>query len=692
LGALKTRLRNQIADLETQIESGERIVKARTELMPDEEVAELRQRRDVLKQQFDEIFGQKELTDAQRVRNATAVVKRSIAEYERRIVEKDLTPKRRVSKTPDTPELQALRARRDALRDEYQHLQDLANPKMTPEERADSAYKANLTRRAAEYRERLANRDFVTRKRKIRELSPEAEKARFEFEEAKLAWLREKVAEERTNRTVAQKIFGAAGEGINLSRAMVTSIDFSAMLRQGGIVVFAHPVVGAKAVPDMLRSFRSKAGASAVMNEITNRPNFAWYQRAGLWLADIQGTLRQQEEEYAGRWIGWVSRLPPGPRHLLRAVAASGRAHVAFLNRLRADMFDALAASLGRGGTVSELEAKAIARFVNVATGRGSLGELKLAAETLSKLFFAPRFVASRFQWIAGQPLYGALAKDELGRPIRPNRRTQMLLAKEYARTFTGIGLFMSSVIMALYAAIGLPGEEEEWDIETSPISSDFLKIRIGTRRIDPFWGVQQVVVFFARQVTGKVKTTYGDVVSLEEGAFGRNTRFDVLVNFGRSKLSPAAGAAMNILDRKNIVGERTTALTVSRDVTIPLAVRDIPKAMNELGVPLGMAWGLIEMAGMSTQDFARDVDPEKLPGRIKTLAGKPSEKTGTEADYQRRMTIFVRRSPGLTLSQAEAALKERYKIKAAVRNGKRTAYGSARNRLRRRWPKGKTK
>jgi hypothetical protein len=176
LAAVKTRLRNSIADLEFQLASGKRIVKTKTAVPTDTEADALRAERDALKEDVDAMFGARQLTDAQRVSIAMKSVQRSITEYERRIAAGELEAPARESKTPETPELVAARARRDALKAELEHLQELANPKKSPEELALQAWKTRVSIRTAELEEKLADNDFSTKTRKTVQLDAHAQK------------------------------------------------------------------------------------------------------------------------------------------------------------------------------------------------------------------------------------------------------------------------------------------------------------------------------------------------------------------------------------------------------------------------------------------------------------------------------------------------------------------------------------
>lgn len=206
LDAIKTRLRNQIRDYEHQMMTGQQTVKERGETSTDAETAVLRAERDGLKAQYDAMFGKsRELSDAQRVRIAESALEKSIAEYERRIREDDLSSGKPASKTPRTPKLEAMRARRDALRAELDALRDAATPTKTPEEIALAALKARLKKRAAELREKLAAGDFGRRVPRATPLDAEALRLKAQVEDVKLSFDRAAMAKRLLARTSVEK-------------------------------------------------------------------------------------------------------------------------------------------------------------------------------------------------------------------------------------------------------------------------------------------------------------------------------------------------------------------------------------------------------------------------------------------------------------------------------------------------------
>lgn len=398
----------------------------------------------------------------------------------------------------------------------------------------------------------------------------QAEKLDFEQAQAKREWAKVLFEQEQKNRTGLQKALGATGEILNTSRAIMTSADLSAVLRQGGFIALAHPVRAAKSFPAMFKAFASEAGQHAIDQEIARRPNFPLYQRSKLYLSEHGKSLSKMEEVYQSRL---AEKIP--------IVAGSARAYTTFLNKLRADSFDAMAKSLSKDGTLTPEQASAISNFINVATGRGTLpGGWDAALTAMNKGFFAPRYVASRFQLLAGQPLY------------RGTAATRKLIAGEYARYLLGIGVVYGLAKMAL---------GDDASIETDPRSSDAGKIKIGNTRIDPLSGLQQVTVAASRFAKGERKT-------LASGRIVEQERAKTLGEFLRTKLAPIPGAAWTATEI--LSGQRPpkpypqTLPEVGVNLVVPMSIGDIYDAMKEQGVDEGTALALLAIFGAGVQTF----------------------------------------------------------------------------------------
>lgn len=593
LDAKETWLKNRLTDLKAAIKSGQRLINRRGEPMaldPKDPQAKrinaLQDEYNVLKKDYAEIFEKPGLTDDQRSAIALKAAEQSAEIWERKAQTGDISSLARGRETKVTPELEAARARRDAAKAEVQHLRDLANPKKTPDERNTAALDASLKRRVADYLERAARGDFEPKVRKVTKPSENTERLRFEAEKAKTDYLRARAARRRALRTTPQKIFEGGQEVLNLSRASLTSMDVSATLRHGGFFAMAHPVKAFNIFRGTFGTIWSEARASKEAYEVSQRTNAknGQYKRDGLQITDPHGKLSGQEEVYMSHW---ARKLP--------WIAASERVFVAFLNRLRVETYDAMEASLGRGGKITSAQGKVIANFVNVATGRGNLGKFNAAAVPLATVFFAPRYVVSRFQLLAGQPLW------------KGDFQSRKLIATEYARAITGVAVFYGIAAMALEALIGPPSKDKYgWSIESDPRSSDFGKIRIGQSRIDPWFGLQQATVLLSRVISGETKTLKGKVKDIrgKKVEFGTGNTADVLGRFARTKLSPWLGTGIDIAAGKDLIGRPVTPTSVAGNMLVPISMQSIYDAMKAQGVPTGAALGILDLFGMSVQTY----------------------------------------------------------------------------------------
>lgn len=102
MDAVKTRLRNQIEDMDRQLEAGQKTIKNKTKLQYDQEAIELRQQRDRLKEEFDEVFGVPGKSDAERLAVLKENIKKRNADLERRLRDEDYSkPEKKPQVAPD---------------------------------------------------------------------------------------------------------------------------------------------------------------------------------------------------------------------------------------------------------------------------------------------------------------------------------------------------------------------------------------------------------------------------------------------------------------------------------------------------------------------------------------------------------------------------------------------------------------
>ena len=401
LDARKTYYRNRLTDMKAEIDRKEKFVKTKSPSPTDAELESLKEQYKETKELYDEVFAKPELTDAQRLEAWKERTQKKILDYENRIKMGDVAPR---------PRQKPLAMDKEAIRLQYN---------------LHRVHKRLMEMRAADRRSQ---------------------------------WSR------------AKRIGYGALETMNSIRALMTSFDLSAVLRQGIFIGLAHPIRAARSIVPMLKAFASEKAAFAEMEKIRARENAPLYESSKLFLADYSTKLTSQEEAFMSSWIStpreWKNPLKnqktilgaaketfeQAANPLKHGIAASQRSYNIFLNKLRADSFDAMASKLTARGVPTEVEARAISSFINAATGRGTISIGDNVATGANAVFFAPRYVASRFQLLAGSPMYKGTA------------RTRVAIAQEYARFLAG-----AATVYALGMAAG--GEVEE-----DPRSGDFGK------------------------------------------------------------------------------------------------------------------------------------------------------------------------------------------------------------------------
>ena len=602
LETAKRAAQNRINDLKHEIATGKRIVRGKTELIPDADLIKLRAERDRLQAEHKKLFPPKKLTMEQRIANAERSLDRAIENLKRQLATGDLKTKPR--KRLESKRLDAKRAELESLRAQRDELKALQNPKKTPEERALAAMKSRLKRQRAEYQRRIDEQDFETKPRKRLKKDDEALTLQKEMIDAKQKWSEMKENKRRESWHRGQHLAEGVKETSRLSRAIMTAVDLSAVYRQGGFAAFAHPILAWKNLKPMMEAGMSEKAELRLANELGKRKNAPLYEIGGLSLTSTQEGLTRQEEMFAGRW----QKKIPGVK---QAIGFSERTYVTFLNRMRADMFDAMAAAMNRNGELSDAELKAIGSFVNVATGRGDLGRFTPSAEGFALVFFAPRYFLSRIQLLAAP----------ITRGLNPNlpKSFRLQMAKEYGRYLAGIATFYAA---AMFAFAGLSDGEDEPTIEWDPRSSDFGKIKIGETRIDPLSGMAQVMVYLSRAglstasvvsgtnvAGGQFKNSHGrirplvPVEGVEKDAFDR-TQGEVTGSFVRSKLSPVLGMMFDLHSGEDMVGQPVTKSSAVLNAALPLSSRDIWEIWKTQDVPKSSAMTMLSLLGMGVNTY----------------------------------------------------------------------------------------
>lgn len=370
-------------------------------------------------------------------------------------------------------------------------------------------------------------------------------------------------------------------EAINMPRTLMTSMDMSAPLRQGLVMIIHRPKQGIRAFGRMFQFFGSERMFRESVEEIARRKTAPLMKQSGLFIADITGravSFTKREEAYMSKFAEKIPLVG-------RLVRASERAYVGFLNKLRADTFDDIAGEYLKGGMTPETNPevfRSLADFVNVATGRGGLAGLEMVGPALNGVFFSPRFMTSRLAmfnpaWYASMP---------------------PLVRKEAAKSFVK---FVSTGVGILSMA-SLAGAK----VEIDPRSADFAKIRIGNMRWDIWGGFQQWTRFTAQMILGETKSSVtGKIKKLEPG-FATRTRLDWIHQFAVGKLAPMPALTADLMRGQTLIGEEITLSQSAMSRLTPLYVQDIRDAIEEVGLISVPLIGGPAFFGVGTQVYGK--------------------------------------------------------------------------------------
>lgn len=580
LEARKTYYKNRMADLKHEIESRQRTVKGSTPPPTDAELDGMMKEHAQLKEDHAAIFGKSNLTDEQRLQLAIKSARRLEETWNEKLAKAkagDFSKPPKTNRKQNSFALMSIEARTDVARQQYKELLDLANPKKTPEQIALQSLKTRMATETAKLKEKLAAGDFAKVEHKPVALDEAAAKLKADLDLARKAY-KEGLEKDRWARSsIWEKTKRHATDAYDLGRVLMTTGEFSFVLRQGKWQALAHPVSTAKAMGAALRAMRSEHAALTIESGILDHPKYPEAKAAKLHIAQTDAPLSRQEEMLIGRLVGKI----PG-------IKAFDRAGRTFLNKLRFDTYLALEKGLTKSGTATPEERHAIALFVNESTGRGGLGKVgEPAAVALGRAFFSPRYFISRLQLAAGHSMWGG------------SMRSRRIVAGEYARAIAGLGVYYTLL------SWGLGDKDKKTTIELDPRSTDFGKVKIGDTRLDPLAGLAQIATFGARMATGETKDAKGKITSLRNPKFGGRDVPDVIWSFLRSKLHPAPGTLIDLLATKDFGGQSVTMAGEAAKLT-PLTYRDIWDALKEQGYKDGAALSLLAFFGEGLQSYAK--------------------------------------------------------------------------------------
>jgi len=552
LDAIKTRLRNQMEDIERAIETGEAISRA-SGVPYDDEATQLRTQRDELKKQYDEVFGD-DINEKARINRAERASQRALDKVNKQIAENDLAMRRSTSVT--SPKLQAIKAQLEAQRIRLEELRTAAGIFATRqlEQRKEAA-----KRQIAEYEKRLREKDFGPRKKKSATIGDqELVRLLANKQAVKDKYDRELYAEQLRNLKGWAKWRVRLVESINLPRALVTGFEFSAMLIQGWIMTISSLVLNPKrfalAVKNMIQHFASPTAAHNWLSTLKSQPYYGDMKADGLRITDLDGKASQREDiiksnyintvwKYLGYtlrfadqevWDQWIAMNP---------AQAFERGISGLMNTFRVERYLDGWKMLERQGkthAAHSKEYKELADVMNTATGVPSLGKkLDSVSDLLSVPYFSVRL------W------YSVIKQMTLLHFVRSSS-----VARKIAMTDMMTAMAVTGGIYAAIRAAILAGmfddddDDEKWQVEDDPRSSNFGKFSKGNIHIDMWGGRQQFTVFMSRMLTQEIKSTSSGEIQ-KMGYNNTRTMWGEIGRYNSTKLAPTVKFAVTWLDSR---------------------------------------------------------------------------------------------------------------------------------------------
>lgn len=401
-------------------------------------------------------------------------------------------------------------------------------------------------------------------------------------------------------RPLTKKIWDLGMEIVaDIPRALKTTLDMSATLRQGIVLGTKHPIRFSQAFARSFKQMLSNNTFEEALDTMRLTPEYRTAINSGLQLADPRKLMGQREEYFLGQL---AEKIPV----VGTFVKASNRAYVGFSNSLRFDVFNDLAQDFATHGNGGKRNLEVLADLINTATGRGKLPlGLERSASAVSRILFAPKYVMSRLRWF--DPTW--YAKQPA--PVR----------EEALKTFASFVGTVSTVITL--AKLGGADVETDWR------SSNFGKMKVGNSYYDFTAGFGLYIRLFGQMVTGERKTLSAG--KIEE--FGGDEPFSqtYLENLERSlraKLAPLPATIADFMAEKTVVGEKVTAKSELLDQVTPLYLQDLTEAIKDRGPSTIFTVGIPAFFGIGVQTFGDETKIKSLkneteetkPKKIKSL------------------------------------------------------------------------
>lgn len=495
----------------------------------------------------------RKLRDAKKIRKtqeqkALDVIERQIKDIDEKIKSGQLVASARAKMS--TPALEAARKRLEQKRLQLKNIKETAD--FLEQKRLENT-KKSTQRRIAELQEKLRVGDFDKKPKKLLIEDTELTKLRAEKIRLQDEYDKEIQKAELRNRTKVEVWKDKAWEAWGITRALSATGEWSFIGVQGLTQLISNPSNSYKAAKTAWSMMWSEKKSDEFLSNLRAQEFYPIMKQSKLAITEPNSKITAREELFNSQWTNIAWGVLGSPLKLKSESAYEGwlkanpfkaleRASVGYLDTIRVLRFlDGVQMLEMKGKNYNENQQayKDMADVVNTLTGRASIGKLEGFSEELSKVFFSPRNWASGLKTTILLPrqVYKWQKDSGLKEVSVANKIALGDLSKMMGLT--------TSMVMLAAAGLGSDGDDET-SVGSDPTSSDFGKIIIGNRRIDPWGGKIQQIVFASRMILDSI-TKGGETKRLGQGIF-TPTKFDLIIQQATNKLAPSAGLLVNYM------------------------------------------------------------------------------------------------------------------------------------------------
>ena len=398
-------------------------------------------------------------------------------------------------------------------------------------------------------------------------------------QEVKLGWAKNKP------KTVAKFLEDVL---YTTSKTLINSVaswDNSFLGRQGAITLVKSPKIWWNMASESFKDFGGALGGAKMQTyllkeEMMSRPNGmkGHYDTAKL--------FPKSEEEIQTRIL---ERIPV----IGRVFKASDTTFTNSAIRARTDLFDMMINAYEKAGiTADKTTIEDIGDVVNTITARGKLGQIG-TSKIIQLTLWAPRMLKA--DW-------NILTAHSFGSGLETN-----FARKQAFKTIVNV-VMLTAAIVAIAEAMGA-------EVEKNPLSSDFMKIKIGNTRINiPFVrGMPQIITLLSRTtygIAGKpaVKSTSTGIISkLNTGEFGSTSVFDVGMDFLVNKTNPPVRIAIDQARGKNFAGKKPTLESVAVGL-LPISLQTF-MGLEKESTPAAITGAFLNLIGIGSSTYSMQTD-----------------------------------------------------------------------------------